>query len=476
MVHLSAFDRHLARRFSGGLTPELARQVKKAGGGRNWLIAQLTPAKVEDPQGDEVDTWFPSLKRSAQQIFDRQNDDVQGAWEVMADLNRWTVARRISSSRQLVEVMVDFWSNLLNVSAADDESWFWRVDYDRTIRRLALSSFDELLHATIPHPAMGLYLDNATSTKEAPNENLGRELLELHTVGVDAGYTEDDVKASSRLLTGYRVDVWWPRFQAFYWKAAHYTGPIQVLDFHHPNADRDGRAAVAAYLTYLASHPATARRLAHRLCVRFVSDQPSEAIVSAVAKAYLDNRTAIGPTLLALVDHPDFAASAGQKIRTPTEDYVATVRALGIRLHEPTGEESFVNAMYWQYGELGNAPYEWPAPNGYPEAGAAWTSAGRLLGSLNLHISLADRWWPSHGATWRKTKDWLPELPPTLDAVVDHIGRKLLGQPVPAATRQGVATALGHSPNRRMHKRDLNSWTVSTILASLLDSPTHLHR
>ena len=148
---------------------------------------------------------------------------MQGSWEVAVDLSRWTVTRRIHSRRQVHEVMTDFWSNLLNVSLFHDDAVFWRMHYDRTIRRDALTSFDSLLRAAITHPAMGLYLDNAFSTKDAPNENLGRELLELHTVGVDAGYTEADVKASARMLTGYRVDLWWPEFRAYYSAADHDT-------------------------------------------------------------------------------------------------------------------------------------------------------------------------------------------------------------------------------------------------------------
>jgi uncharacterized protein (DUF1800 family) len=473
---LSSVDRHLARRFSGGISPDLTASIKAAGGGRAWFERQLRPGKVPDPDGDAVDSWFPALKRTPEQIFDRQENDVQGGWEVMYDLSRWTVSRRILSSRQLLEVMTDFWSNLLNVPIMDDEAWFHRVDYDRLIRTYALDSFENLITRTTVHPSMGLYLDNAVSTKDAPNENLGRELLELHTVGVDADYTEDDVKASSKLLTGYRVDLWWPRFRSFYDESRHYTGPITVMGFSHPNSDRDGRAATQAYLSYLARHPATAARIARRLCTRFVSDTPSQGIVDAVAAAYTANRTAIKPTLRALVDHPDFLASAGSKVRTPTEDYVATVRALRIKPVRPTREASFANAMYWQYGELGHAPYEWPAPNGYPEVGAAWTSAGRVLNGMSLHLDLAGGWWPSKEARFRNPADWLPALPATLDEVVGHVGKQLLGQQPSAQVRAGVARALDLAPTKRMRKGDLWDFRVLAILASLLDSPTHLMR
>jgi uncharacterized protein (DUF1800 family) len=475
-TQLPAFDRHVATRFSGGVNAALAEQVRRAGGGRAWLVQQLRPRTVPDAPGREIDSWFPSLRATPEELFRRQVDGVQGSWEVMWDLSRWTVARRIQSRRQVVEVMVDFWSNLLHVPLGDDEAPFWRVDYDRVIRRHALGSFESLLLAAIPHPAMGLYLDNASSTKQAPNENLGRELLELHTVGLAAGYTEDDVKASSRLLTGYRVDVWWPKFRSFYDPAAHATGAVQVLDFRHPNTDRDGRAATQAYLRHLARHPATAHRIAQRLCQKFVSDSPSAGLVETVAAAYLRSGTQVRPTLLALVDHPEFAASAGLKVRMPTEDYVATARALRIQLRAPRTGDSFANAMYWQYLDFGQAPYEWPAPNGYPEVGAAWTSAGRLLGGMRHHLHLAAGWWPSDGVRRPAARAWLPDLPATLDKVVIHIGQQLLGRRPSKAVRQAVATVLGLPLDRRMTREQLWDFRVQAILATLLDSPTHLHR
>jgi len=474
---LDAGSRHLVKRFSGGLTPALAAQVKAAGGARAWFAKQLRPGKVADAPGDAIKTWFPSLGHTPKQIFQIEQNGGQGSWEVATDLSRWTVARRIASNRQVHEVMVDFWSNLLNVSLFHDEAIYWRVDYDRVIRAHALTSFEELLQAAITHPAMGLYLDNAFSSKESPNENLGRELLELHTVGVDAGYTEDDVKASARMLTGYRVDVYWPSFRAFYDTDWHDTQPVRVMGFRHTNASADGRAATMAYLSYLARHPATADRLARRLCVKFVSDQPTAAIVHAVAQAYLANRTAIKPTLRALVAHPDFADGAGTKVRTPSEDYVATVRALGIRLEAPTGEESFANAMYWQYSEAGQPPYEWPAPNGYPEVSGAWASAGRVLTSFTTHRDLAARWWPTDQARFPSLASFLPPMPATLGQVIDHVALRMLGQKPGAAVRDGIARLLGMPLTKRLTKAEaLDYLTLRGILTSLLDSPVHMHR
>jgi uncharacterized protein (DUF1800 family) len=386
------------------------------------------------------------------------------------------------SRHQLLEQMVDFWSNLLHVPLMDDTAWFYRLSYDKMIRKYALTSFEQLLQHSTTHPAMGLFLDNAVSTKDNPNENLGRELLELHTVGVGAGYSEKDVKSSAKMLTGYRVDLYNPDVHSYYNPEDHYTGRLKIMGFVSANKKADGRAATQAYLKYLAHHPATARRLARRLCVKFVSDNPSASLVNRVARAYLKHNTSIRPTLRAMVDHPEFAKSAGRKVRTPSEDYVATVRALGISIKRPTDGDSFANTMYWQYRELGQAPYEWPAPNGFPQDNRSWSSAGRILSTIETHRSVTAGWWPSadnHQAAWRSDAAWLPALPATVDKVIVHVGQLALGQTPSLGVRQGVAKVLGFTRGHRLtaaEAKDADWYLVDTIVSSLLDSPTHLHR
>ena len=240
-VTLAGPSRHFARRFSGGLTPKLATEIKAAGGGRDWFEKQLYPARIKDAKGKQIDRWFPSLKQTPKQIFDGGV-----AWEVMADLSKWTMSRRIYSRHQLLEQMVDFWSNLLHVPLMDDSAYFYRVSYDRMIRKHALSSFTQLLQHSTVHPAMGLFLDNAVSTKDAPNENLGRELLELHTVGVEAGYSEKDVKSSAKMLTGYRVDLYWPKFAHYYDPDVHYPGHAQDHGLSTPRRRATTTPATAA--------------------------------------------------------------------------------------------------------------------------------------------------------------------------------------------------------------------------------------
>ncbi|KAI8171455.1 hypothetical protein K4K49_004231 [Colletotrichum sp. SAR 10_70] len=315
-------NRDIPAEEGGGVSPKTG-QLYKAGdfegpGGPE------DKAKMEaqaNPGSDE----FAYLGRTSEEIYLRQKNDVEGTWKVMADLSRRAVYRQLNSQRQLQEVMVDFWSNLLHIPISADAAAYARADYDKVIRTYALYSFEALLQNAITHPAMGINLNNNVSrkydaryNKSGPNENLGRELLELHTVGV-GNYSEDDVKASARILTGYRVDLW-PAFKAFHDTTWHDTQAVSVKGFTSANTAADGRAVTMAYLSHLARHPQTAARIARRLCVKFVRDDPSDSLVAAVTAAYTANDTRIRPTLEALVDHPDFAASVGMKLRSPQED------------------------------------------------------------------------------------------------------------------------------------------------------------
>ena len=211
----SSASRHIINRFSYGYTPALRSAVAKAGGGREWFSDQLAHTKVVDTRADAMKAWFPYLRSSSRvrQAVDR--DGRRNQWELSQDLVRWTILRRIHSNRQLFETMVDFWSNLLHVPAYYD-GWMFRASYDATIRRYTLGKFSDLLVAASLHPAMMVFLDSARSGKDAVNENHGRELLELHSVGFDAGYNEAMVLSSARILTGYHVETWQPARQTYY--------------------------------------------------------------------------------------------------------------------------------------------------------------------------------------------------------------------------------------------------------------------
>lgn len=471
-------ERHWMNRLSWGATPELTEQLRAAGGPQAWFLAQLEPAQITDRFAGRLRSWFPGTQYDPQMLWKRHKQGIYPLWEVTADLQSWTMLRRVHSQRQLHEVMTDFWSNLLHVPAGDDKSYTWRWHYDATVRKHALGSFAAMLQAAITHPAMGCYLDNAQSSDIQLNENLGRELLELHTVGLGAGYTEDDVKMSARILTGYNVDMW-DTFDAWYAKYDHFVGPVRVLGFADANAELDGRPVTARYLSYLAHHPATARRIARRLCVRLVSDTPSAALVTAVARAYLASGTDIKATLRALVRHADFDSAVGAKVRTPVEDAVAMYRVLGVRPTIPTGDGAFATDFHWLVSDMGQQPFDWPRPDGAPDNGESWSGVSRVLRSFEVHHTAAAGWWPTRDVTYRNAEAWLSGLafPATLDEITDHVSRRVLCRRASEALKEAVAARMQMSRGDTARTTgDMPMWRLQSVLATTLNSPDHLHR
>jgi uncharacterized protein (DUF1800 family) len=459
---------HLLRRATFGPTPSLVSAVHKAGAGA-WLAAQLTPRTVVDSAATTLAARWPRLGWSIEQC--RSNLAI-GAWDVMFDLVDSSIARAVWSNRQLFEVMVGFWSNHLHITCPSADVWDNRHLFDRdVIRRHALGRFSDMLEASARHPAMLRYLNNADSTKDNPNENYGRELLELHTVGVDAGYTETDMRHSTLLLTGLSVD--WRNGHYVYNASDHYVGALRVMSYTSPNATAaGGEAAALAYVRWLAHHPATARRLAEKLCVRFVADAPPRALVTRLAAVYLANGTAIVPVLRALFASPEFAAAAGHKVRTPYEDFVASLRVLGIQ--PDVSGTAGIRALQWLANDVGQPPFGWPLPNGYPDVATAWSSAATTLARWNAHLTFAGSGWPTQ-LRRRDVAWWFGSRPPTTyGAAVDVLRAKLCLPPLSPAQRTAVCTFLGHAPTGALRPGDaLFGWRLSSALALLLDTPHH---
>ncbi|GAA4718765.1 DUF1800 domain-containing protein [Nocardioides conyzicola] len=479
MSVLRARDRHLVGRFSYGVTPELARDVRRAGGAHAWFERQLAPGRVTDHGADRLRSWWPSLDRGPTDLWRRQIKEIEGGWEVMADYQRWVLLRRMQSRRQLHEVMTELWENHFNVPVNGDAQFTWRVDFGDTIRDHALGRFDRLLQAVVTHPALLISLDNVSSTKAFPNENLGRELLELHTVGRGA-YDEHDVKASARILTGWTVDMW-NTFKAEYDEERHDRDRVKVMGFKAANTKADGRQVARDYLRYLAHHPATARHVARKLAVKFVRDDPSPQLVNRLAHVYLRHQTDLRPVLRALVGTREFQRAAGAKVRDPGEDLVASYRALGVRVSRPPagkhGEAYAANQLLWQVSGMGITPFAWPRPDGQPIDNRSWASPARLIASMGVHRSLAGGWWPSDGAHYRKPAAWLPRRNVRFDALVDSMSQRILHRRSTPRLLKACCEATGCKPHERItDDHPLVQWGMHQLLSVFLDSPTHLTR
>jgi uncharacterized protein (DUF1800 family) len=455
---------HLLRRATFGATPASLAEARKLGV-NGWLDRQFAPAKIDDAVCDKVLARLPLANASASVV--RAKLPVH-SYEAFGQLGRAAIARAAWSNRQLFESAVAFWANHLHVAAPSSGVWDTRGDYDaQVIRKHAFGKFADMLKASARHPAMLTYLDQRSSTKAHPNENYARELMELHTVGL--AHSEKDVLAAARLLTGMTVG----KSGGYTYDASrHATGAVELLGFKHANAATDGEGAALAFLDHLARHRATATRIAHKLCVRFVADEPPAALVARLADVYLANDTAIVPVLRALFTSPEFAASVGQKTRTPFEDLVATVRVLGLS-PDASGVKS-LDALYNALTDAGNAPFRWGPPNGYPDVAAVWASPAAFLLRCNLHLNLATGWYPKQLTRPADLlKSLVPVLPGTYGALVDALAVRLTGSKLPAAHTAAVLSVADKLPTSPLTAKDKSlAGSAPYLIALVLDSPS----
>ncbi|GIF49057.1 uncharacterized protein (DUF1800 family) [Asanoa ferruginea] len=457
---------HMLRRATFGPTRALVDAATKTGIDE-WLERQLNPGKIDDPVSAKALSAFPTVSMSTAQI---RRTVKEGDFQAQFELGQATIARQFWSERQLFEVMVDFWANHLNVTNPFDGGWDVRTSYDNdVIRKHALGKFVDMLKASARHPAMLRYLDNADSDRRSVNENYGRELLELHTVGIDGGYNEKDVRNSAYILTGRTVT---NEGEFRYDSGRHWVDPVKVLGFKDKNASRSkGLAVGEKYLSYLATHPATAKNIARKLAVRFVCDSPPNGLVQRLADTYLENGTAIAPVLRVLFRSREFWISTGLKTRRPLENFVATARAIGIAPGSDT--RSGIEGLYYMTQRFGNAPLAWVPPNGYPDVAAAWRSAHATLALWNAHRSLIEGW--ERGLSYPKAEGLVGKRPATTGPYLDSLAARLVFQKVAAPHRKALLSFLSAKDGTAVRNASLGG-KIESLAPLLLDSIYHALR
>ena len=367
---------HLLNRLTWGPRPEEVARVE-ALGLEGFLDEQLNPETLDDAEVDALLANLPILEMDRKTLFSLQNPEKRAERALVNGM----LARAVVSKRQLQERMVEFWLDHFNVPT-DFDNIPNIVLLHQDVRKHALGNFRTLLSASAKSPAMLFYLDNRANRKKSPNENYARELLELHTVGVDGGYSEQDVKAVARAFTGWTIH---DTTESGFWfnEGQHDKEPKQVLGHALP-ADR-GIEDGLHVLNLLANHPHTAQFICHKLCVRFVSDDPPPMLVARLAQVWQEARGEIKPVLRALFTSEEFRQAEGQKLRRPLDFFVGALRATGTEV-----------TRWWTLREmledLGQPPYEWHPPDGYPDVAAAWLSTGGILARWNVAMRL------THGA------------------------------------------------------------------------------
>jgi hypothetical protein len=460
---------HLLSRFSFGPTAS-SRAFVAENGPAGWYQHQLALAeKLPGYRGNaKVAAQGPLLRLTPydlrQWLIDHGNEY---GWDAMDQLTEVTLGLQGWSQAQLYETLVDLFSNHLNVPNHNGDLWIVRHAFDRdVIRPHAAGTFTDMLLASAKHPAMLLYLNLAESTKTLVNENYGRELLEMHTVGLN--YTQSDVVNCARLLTGRTVD---DNYHYLFDDWIHATGPVTVLGFSAPNHKAtDGEKLGDDFLRYLAKHPLTAQNLARKFCVRYVSDTPSARLVNAVAKAYLDNDTQILPMVSTILRSTEFWESRGKKIRRPTENIIATARILGLTVDDWS---KALPTLHWITASVGNVPLDWPAPNGYPDVAAAWRSSGTLLSIWNYHLAFAGGWYD--GIREPKVDALYHSHPATSGDAIAQLGRRITGATLSQAHRRALQTFLGEPASTPMANSSMR-WLAEPLLALILDGPHHALR
>jgi uncharacterized protein (DUF1800 family) len=311
------------------------------------------------------------------------------------DLSEGKLYRAILSNRQLQEQMVDFWYNHFNVFLDKGNDRFMVPSYEReAIRPHVLGHFRELLESTATAPAMLFYLDNWQSV--APdvvrraagkkptrglNENYGRELLELHTLGVDGGYTQKDVTEVARCLTGWTIKNPQGGSTYTYNDRVHDKGEKTVLGVQIPAGG--GREDGEKVLDIIAKHPSTARFISKKLAQRFVADNPPQTLIDAMAKTFLSTDGDIRAVLNTMFTSKEFMSQGAyqSKVKTPFEMIVSSVRATG-------AEVDFAFPLANRIAQLGQPLYRKLEPTGYSNANAEWINSASLLARMNFALDL----------------------------------------------------------------------------------------
>jgi hypothetical protein len=356
---------HILNRLTWGIRLEDVAKIEQMGIPA-YIDWQLEPEKIPDPFVDLFMAQVPKLGWSISELL-RLPDNTLNS-EVQFGLILARLIRAAASERQLYELMVEFWTDHFNVPLPSLIAA--KVVEDReVIRKHALGKFRDLLFASAQSPAMLVYLNNHTNAKEHPNENYARELMELHTLGVNGGYSEADVKAVARAFTGWTVSKA-PHGLFAFDERMHDTAPKTILGRTLPGGRgiEDGLQV----LDMLAGHASTARFISFKLCRRFVSDTPPESLVDSTAGVFKATDGDIRKVLRHILTSAEFMAAPGQKFRRPVEFIAAVLRVTRADLKNP-------GVLGGPLNEMGQIPFHWLPPNGYPDVTGAWLNSNGLL-------------------------------------------------------------------------------------------------
>ncbi|MBI5092709.1 MAG: DUF1800 domain-containing protein [Candidatus Hydrogenedentes bacterium] len=413
---------HTLARLSFGPRPGDYARVREMGA-EAYIEEQLAPDALDDSYCDSLVRRLESLTQPRGELFEYKPEFL------LDEMTRGKLLRAVYSRRQLCEVMVDFWSDHFNIDSSKGDCRWLKADDDRDVIRLhALGMFPDLLRASALSPAMLWYLDGRVNRKasraDKPNENYARELLELHTLGVNGGYTQRDVMETARCLTGWTV-----RSKQFL-----RNGSVEFHPDQHDGAEKSvlGHTIPAGLaerdldevLRLAAQHPATGRHIAFKLCRRFISDSPSEPAVASVAQTFQTTNGDIKATLRTLFGSDAFRTSSDTKIKRPFHYLASALRVTAAKTDAGAALQDYLLRM-------GHAPFQYPTPDGFPEEAAPWM--GSLMWRWHFARALADNRLPGVHVDW-------PKLASMFDGAEGLAAHTLGRKPTPEEQRALLAT------------------------------------
>jgi uncharacterized protein (DUF1800 family) len=483
-------DAHWARRLTYGLTPGVLRDIKAMGRER-YLESQLTMART-DPAVNAVGERYRLLTMSPtqlKQLFagnDQRPDDQKLDYMAAEDqLVEMKIIKTAWSQNQLFERVHDVWASFVHVPVGE-KTRLMAPDFDRNVvRKHTFGRFADMLKAAIFHPAMLTYLDQPESNGNAKgedgrikiNENLGREILELFSVGSLDPITSkpnyssrDDVVMSAYTLTGLTVDRDTLTYK--FDPNMRYRGALKVMGWRHANTNpAQGKAVIESYINYLAYHPATARHIAEQFARHFIGDTPRPQLIASMANVFMQSRTDIKPMLRALFKSDDFRKSVGQKFRTPWEFVAAQLRASGATLDtsmedsvdKRRGTINGVRDLRYLIEQNGGHVNNRATPDGQPDYQAAWLSGKGLLDRWNSSGILAANGWkgvkvPSATALVGKV--------PTQAALVSGLTNRVVGQQLQAGFVTAIHQMIGTAPTSPASRVQDQATLLRTVLSS----------
>jgi uncharacterized protein (DUF1800 family) len=500
---------HVLSRLTYGPRPGDVERVR-AMGVSAWIDRQLRPETIDDAATERALAELTTLRMpiaqalrefprpdpklqaqlaggemSRQEMLERYPVEKRPA-RIAMELSSAKVVRAVTSERQLEELMVDFWFNHFNVFAGKGDVRWYVAAYEReAIRPYAMGRFPDLVRATAHHPAMLFYLDNWLSArpdfvvpagpnrgrKGGLNENYARELMELHTLGVDGGYTQRDVTEVARAFTGWTIDRPQIEGRFIFRPGMHDTGEKIVLGQRIPaGGGRDDGERVIEILT---RHPATARFIATKLVRRFVSDTPPPALVARVAGTYTHTGGDIPSMLRTIFESPEFFSEDAYraKIKKPFEFVASAVRALG-----GTTDAQGGMALARASAEIGEPLYQAQPPTGYADRAEVWVNAGALLARMNFALGLASGRYPHVSVELAALVGGAePSSPP---AVLDRLLASIVADQLTRETRAVLTAQLTEPQITRLSPDDRGpaNTDVAKLAALVIGSPEFQRR